>query len=92
MRKVTEQILHAFLNRKQKKIGNTFCDGDSVYLYGNKIVTRNRVSGVVFIRNAGWNTPTTRERLNAFTSKRVQNKDYRLMLDGKPWSGDWTEA
>lgn len=92
MRKVTATILKAFNNRQKKTIGNTSCDGDNVYLHGNKIVTRNPVSRIVYIRTAGWNTVTTRERLNGFTNKRVYQKNHTLFIDGNEWNGDWTEA
>ncbi len=90
MRKVTAQILKAFNEGKCKTVGNTFCTQDAVYLHGNKIVKRE--NGKVFISIRGWNTQVTRERLNAFTNKRVSTKNWQLMLDGQPWDGDWTEA
>lgn len=92
MRKMTETILRAFKNGERKKVRNTFTDGHSVWLYGSMIVTRNPISKVVYIRTNGYNTVTTRERLNAFTNKRVHQKNHKLMLDGIEWNGDWTEA
>ena len=92
MRKVTAEIRRAFNNGQKKTIGNTWTDGESVYLHGNKIVSRNPVSKVVYICTHGWNTITTRERLNAFTNKRVYQKKHKLMLDNDEWNGDWTAA
>ena len=66
MRKVTQQIKEAFEQRKAKKVGNTETDGESVWLHGNKIITRDP-SGAVMATLAGWNTPTTRERVNGIT-------------------------
>ena len=92
MRKVTATILKAFNNRQKKTIGNTSCDGDNVYLHGNKIVTRNPVSRIVYICDGGYNSQTTRERLKAFTNKSIRQKQFALLLDGKCWDGKWTEA
>ena len=90
MRKVTLDILRAFNNRQKKTIKNTSCDGDNVYLHGNKIVKRE--NGKVFIRTAGWNTVTTRERINAFTKKSIYQKNFDLYCNDIVWNGDWMEA
>jgi hypothetical protein len=91
-RKVTRTIHAAFLARKRKTVGNTSTDGDAVYLHGNKIVNRNPASGEVFIRTAGWNTPTTRERLKAFTTFPVYQKRGQLYIGENAWDGDWISA
>lgn len=92
MRQVTVDILRAFVNRNRKKIGNTFTDGHNVWLHANIIVRRDEETGIVYIRTAGWNTVTTRERLKAFTNKSLYQKNHILYLDGKEWNGDWTQA
>jgi len=62
MRKITEKIANAFLLSNDKSIGNTWTSGKAVYLHGNKIAEK-RQDGI-YLSLAGWNTPTTRERLN----------------------------
>jgi len=62
MRKVTQQIANAFAQGKKLTIGNTMTNGNAVYLHGNLIAQKNE-SGF-YMTLAGWNTPTTRERLN----------------------------
>jgi hypothetical protein len=63
MRKVTREIVQAWANYQSKTIGNTSTDGQSIYLHGNRIAWRETASrfGTTL---AGWNTVTTRERLN----------------------------
>lgn len=90
MRKVTSTILRAFRNGHKKTVDNTSTDGNNVFLHGNRIV--RRIDGKTFISTAGWNTVTTRERLNAFTNKRIYQKNHILFIDGNEWNGDWTEA
>ena len=62
MRKITRYAAIAFRGGDNWSLGNTtVCDG-AMYLHGNKIAER-REDGV-YCTLAGWNTPTTRERLN----------------------------
>ena len=68
MRKVTEQIATAFYAGRAKSIGDTMTDGERVYLHGNLIAERIDPDSCtphnLRLTLAGWNTPTTRERLN----------------------------
>lgn len=82
MRKVTQQIKEAFEERKAKTVGNTHTDGESVWLHGNKIVTRDP-SGVVIATLAGWNTPTTRERVNGITGLGFHQVNFEACLNGQ---------
>ena len=81
MRKVTEQIKQAFFERKAKTIGNTHTDGESVWLHGNEIIKRDS-SGLIFWTLAGWNTPTTRERINGILDVGVHQKNFEPVLNG----------
>ncbi len=62
MRKVTSTIVDAFCNRRPRKCGNTRTDGTTFYLHGNAIAKWDE--GKLFITLAGWDTVTTRERIN----------------------------
>jgi hypothetical protein len=64
MKKITRQSCEAFIARKQFSLGNTSTDGQSLYLFGNRIASRLNGSDVFLISDAGWRTRTTRERLN----------------------------
>ena len=82
MRKVTQQIKAAFEQGKSLKVGNTKTDGNSVWLHGNRIVMRQE-DGRVWATLAGWNTPTTRERVNGITGIGFYQKDFEPMLKGE---------
>jgi hypothetical protein len=89
MRKVTEQIKQAFNQGLSKKVGNTRTDGNSVFLHGNEIIKRD-ASGLVMATLAGWNTPTTRERINGITGLGIYQKNFVPMLNGQEVdSYDW---
>jgi hypothetical protein len=89
MRKVTEQIKQAFDQREAKTVGNTRTDGNTVWLHGNAIVKRDSY-GLVHASLAGWNTPTTRERVNGITGLRFHQKNFTPMLnDNEVDSYDW---
>lgn len=66
MRKVTQQIANAFAQGNKMTIGNTTTEGSEhgfhVKLHNNTIALKNG-SGI-YMTLAGWNTTTTRERLN----------------------------
>ncbi len=83
MRKVTERIKKAFEQGKSLKIGSTRTNGTSVFLHGNEIIRRD-VSGLVFATLAGWNTPTTRERVNGITGMGFHQVGFVACIDGEP--------
>ena len=63
MRQVTNEVVRAFLNGEPKAISNSMTDGKSLYLWGNEIARFND-NGKLEISLCGYNTVTTRERLN----------------------------
>lgn len=72
MRKVTESAAKAFQSVCAFRNSNTqvrCSDGEVVmYLHGNRIAYRKVDSSVLHVTCAGWNTVTTRERLNGLLS------------------------
>lgn len=89
MRKVTKEIKEAFEQGKAKKVGNTETDGQTVWLHGNAIVKRDP-DGLVRWSLAGWNTPTTRERVNGIANARVHQVSFEPVLNGQVIdSFDW---
>ena len=72
MRKITKQAIDALYNGKSYHNGNTavthYKQGDDAIsemrLHGNCIAKYSHVTGVTSINMCGWDTPTTRERLN----------------------------
>ncbi len=87
MRKVTEQIVSAFLAGQRKSNGSTMTDGERLFLHGNRIAKKTAEG--IYVTTCGWNTPTTRDRLNAIPGVRVHNDSRKggLHLNGKPWDG-----
>ncbi len=89
MRKVTQLIKKAFDNGTSLKVGNTRTDGQTVWLHGNAIVKRD-ADGLVRWSLAGWNTPTTRERVNGIVNAGVFQFKFEPVLNGQVInSSDW---
>ncbi len=89
MRQVTKQIREAFEQGTAKKVGNTEPDGQTVWLHGNEIVKRDP-SGLVLWSLAGWNTVTTRERVNGIADAGVHQVKGEPVLSGQVISSeDW---
>ena len=84
MRQITQRIKDAFDAGKSLQISNTRTDGQSVWLHGNEIVRRE--GNKVLATLAGWNTPTTRERVNGVTGAGFHQVNFEAFLNGKPVS------
>ena len=92
-RKITTEIVTAFLQKRSKRLGNTETDGRVLYLHGNAIA-RWSDSGHIEIRSAGWETTTTKERLNALPNVSIYQKNWEWHLNGQPWNNtrEWTRV
>lgn len=94
MRTITKKAIEAFNADRAFKLGNTAVHvGDhytTLSLHGNDIAQKDRENGNVEITTAGWNTTTTKERLNGIPGVRLHTKAYQLFLNDKPWDGGWT--
>lgn len=101
MRQITRESINAFLNgqtfNKQnmsvtvdqyKDPNNIYLKLTTLRLHGNAIAKRQ--NGQLYITNAGWSTNTTKERLNALPNVRIQQKAFSWYLNGREWSGEWT--
>jgi hypothetical protein len=89
MRKITSDIKQAFERGESLKIGNTRTDGTSVFLHGNEIIRRD-INGLVFATLAGYNTRTTRERVNGITDMGFHQVGFVACIDGEPvCEEDW---
>lgn len=66
MRKETREICQAFLHGEKASGARTRTDGESLYLHDNEIAGWNYgdAKPALYFTLAGWNTVTTRERLN----------------------------
>lgn len=80
MRKITTQIASAFFVKQTMKNGNTQTHSDTVFLHNNPIfrrVTNKQGKESYVFSLAGWNTVTTRERINGVGG--FVNSKYRVM-------------
>jgi hypothetical protein len=86
MRKVTREVTDAFFNRRPRKCGNTRTDGTTIWLHGNAIARHSDLAHPtpenVEITLAGWDTVTTRERLNG-----IGRRASMLTPIGEPFQG-----
>lgn len=79
--------IRALFEGKNYTNKNTKVRGDTLYLHDNPII-QIRSDGV-YITIAGWNTPTTKRRLNKLPNVNVYSKRKVLHLNGVPWDGNW---
>ena len=94
MRKITKDAIRAFREHRKFKRGNTVvevCESKlfaELKLHGNAIA-RSGVFDGLMISSAGWNTVTTKERLNGFDEVEIYQKDFTWYLNGHEWNGAW---
>ena len=93
MRIITANACKAFMDGKPFWLGNTevkVSDGlVTLSLHGNIIAMRQPGTQYIDVTTQGWNTMTTRERLNGLPNVRVHNSGSVLFLNGKEWDGNW---
>ena len=89
MRKITADAIRAFRNGNKFKRDNT-----EVRIYGqqwllmlhNHVIASLEPEGL-FITSAGWETPTTKERLNGLPNVHIVQKNFQWFLNGEAWDG-----
>ena len=101
MRLITEQSVNAFMNAQKFSKSNMLVEvlpNVTILKYhGNSIAFRyNSPSRTILIQNCGYETTTTKERLNgvlfmAGKNYCIKQKDFVWYLDGKEWDGSLTE-
>jgi len=101
MRKVTEQVCNAFLRGQSASVGNTRTDGKAIYLHGNLIaewLDNPKETNIrpcrVRLTDAGWQSATTKERLNGLMQLmgkpyRVFQRDYCWKVSGSIHDIEW---
>lgn len=90
MRKITREIAFAFEHGITLKIDNSRTDGRSLWLFDNKIAEK-RYDGL-WVTNAGWESKTTKERLNGLRGVRIQQVRGQWYLNGRAWNGEWVNV
>lgn len=84
MRKITAEIVGAFERRESRAKSNTWTDGERLYLFDN-LIAEHRDDGI-YISLAGWDTVTTRERLNGIRGAHVHRDKGQTKLNNVPMS------
>lgn len=88
MRKITKEAVSAFVEREMFSKSNTSTDGRYLRLHNNTIAYWGNGDDL-WVSTAGWNTVTTRERLNGLPGVSVCMKRGQLYLNGEKWDGGW---
>ena len=91
-RKITRESISAFLNKTPFKKSNMEVVQHASFwklkLHGNTIATIDPLN-VLCISNAGWESNTTKERLNGLPGVRINQKNWNWYLNGQEWDGSW---
>ena len=94
MRKITIDSVNAFLNRQTFKRQNmevtSFDNSFYLKLHGNTIAVLHG-DGTLMITDAGWQTNTTKERLNGLPNVNIHQKNFIWYLNGEEWNGNLTQ-
>lgn len=84
MRKITEQAAYALRTNQRYSNNNTqVIDGNVMALHGNTIAIFDSLEGKLTIRDSGWQTNTTKERLNGILSE--FNSEWRIYQQKGIW-------
>lgn len=93
MRKITQETVKAFNNSTPFKKANmeveVLPNVTIMKLHGNAIAYRyNDPEKTLSITNCGWQSRTTKERLNAIEGVNIYQKSGQWFLNGKEWDGE----
>lgn len=84
MRKITQLAEAAFMCDKPLKTSNTAVyveESETIlFLFGNKIATKQRKNNSITFSMCGWGSPTTRERLEAAQVRIAQRKGRQFYI------------
>lgn len=92
MRKITQQAVQAFEEARPFKSGNTQVEVTPnctiMKLFGNPIAYRyNDPERTLSITNCGWQSDTTKERLNGIEGVSIWQSAGKWYLKGNEWDG-----
>lgn len=97
MRKVTREAIAAFNAGRAGTFGSNTTVSLSplktrwvLKLHGNAIARRGIENGKLEVRDGGWQSNTTKERLNGLQGVSVNQKNFIWYLNGEEWDGSWT--
>lgn len=92
MSKISEQAADAFVNNYSYKNNNTeviICAGNITRLFLHRNLIAEKDDKGTRITTCGWNTSTTKSRLNALPGVYVTTIKGELYLNDKFWDGEW---
>lgn len=98
MRKITADAIKAFNNNQPFKRANTqvvLTDSEQwgkqtlLKLHGNTIAYKvfGELRTCLFIQDGGWQSNTTKERLNGLDGVSIYQTNFEWFLNGEPWAG-----
>ena len=91
MRKITTDSIRAFRNGNNFKRGNTqvktyaHSNYRELLLHGHVIADMNENG--LFISDGGWQTATTKDRLNGLPNVSIYQRNFKWFLNGEEWDG-----
>jgi len=93
MRTITEKAIEAFMNAEKFKSSNTNVEVlpnvTILKLFNNAIAYRyNDPERTLSITNCGWQSNTTKERLNAIPNVNINQIKGSWFLNNKEWNGN----
>lgn len=96
MRKITREAISSLIAHRAFKKSNTEVriepNGDAeLFLHNNHIATYT-ADDSLFITSAGWQTNTTKERLNALPNVHIYQRNFDWYLNDEYWSGEWVKV
>lgn len=102
MRQITQESVKAFLNGERFNKSNMNVEvlpNVTILKYqGNAIAYKyNDPNNTISITNCGWESNTTKERLNGVIDlsglnvSKIYQKNWQWYLDGKEWNGELTD-
>lgn len=92
MRKITKSAIEAFISSTPFNGDNTRIivgETTQLLLFNNLIAEKTKDG--LFITNAGWQSNTTKERLNAIPGVNISQKKGVWYLNGNQWDGKLTQ-
>lgn len=95
MANITVDAAKAFMEHRKFNRSNTnvMIDAEGkayMSLFGNLIATHTK-EGVISITDAGWDTKTTKTRLNGLPLCRIHSLKKQWYLNGEKWNGEWVD-
>lgn len=100
MRKITKEAVAAFMAGVTFSKSNTTVERSPLggvvvlKLHGNSIArySEGDYNNSLEVCDGGWQSNTTKERLNGLPNVSVNQKNYEWFLNGVEWNGNWTKV